>query len=116
MGIMQALAVLPGISRSGFTICGGLIAGKKREDVAKFSFLMSIPIIIASLVLEVYEYVTNKVQLVLKWYEILTGFALALLVGIISAKIMLKLVSNKSIIGFAIYLVAISILSFFVLF
>ena len=48
MGLAQAIAVLPGISRSGSTICAGTLAGGKSEEVAKFSFLMSIPVILGS--------------------------------------------------------------------
>ena len=51
MGFAQAIAVLPGISRSGSTICAGMLAGGKREEVAKFSFLMSIPVILGSFVI-----------------------------------------------------------------
>ena len=50
MGLAQAVAVLPGISRSGSTICAGSLAGGKSEDIAKFSFLMSIPVILGSFV------------------------------------------------------------------
>jgi undecaprenyl-diphosphatase len=48
MGFAQAVAVLPGISRSGSTICAGVLSGGKREKVARFSFFMSIPIILGS--------------------------------------------------------------------
>ena len=52
MGVAQAFAVLPGISRSGSTICAGTLAGCNSEDVAKFSFLMSIPIILGGFLVE----------------------------------------------------------------
>ena len=113
MGIMQGVAVLPGVSRSGFTICAGLSMGKDRKSVAKFSFLMSIPIILASLVFEVYEYINKGITLSLMWYEVLIGFLIAIIVGVFSAKFMLKIVSKYSLLPFAVYLVGISILSFF---
>ena len=59
MGIAQGIAILPGISRSGATICAGLAEGNDRKETAHYSFLMSIPIICASLVYEVYEYFTS---------------------------------------------------------
>ena len=57
MGIGQGFAAMPGISRSGTTISAGLIAGGNKEQTAKFSFLMSIPIILMSLLLEIYKIV-----------------------------------------------------------
>lgn len=116
MGISQGIAVLPGISRSGATICTGLITGSKREEVAHFSFLMSIPIILASLVLEIYEYVVAGQVLTLMWYEHLIGFIVAFVVGVLSVKFMLKLIEKHSLVWFAIYLVVISIVSFFVIY
>ena len=116
MGIAQGIAVLPGISRSGATICSGLITGSKREEVAHFSFLMSIPIIFASLVLEIYEYAKVGQTLTLAWYEILIGFIVALITGIFSVKFMLKLIEKHTMLWFAVYLVIISIVSFFVIY
>lgn len=115
MGIAQGIAVLPGISRSGATICTGLITGCKREEVAHFSFLMSIPIILASLILEVYEYISVGQTLTLAWYELLIGFIVAFVVGIIAVKFMLRIIEKHTLLWFAVYLVIISILSFFVI-
>lgn len=115
MGIAQGIAVLPGISRSGATICMGLGLGKDRKEVAHFSFLMSIPIIVASLIFEIYEYLQAGQALTLMWYEILVGFIVAFITGIIAVKFMLKVVEKHSLIFFAIYLVALSVISFFVI-
>lgn len=116
MGVAQGVATLPGISRSGATICSGLMAGKDRKEVAHFSFLMSIPIIIASLVFEVFEYVSAGLALTILWYELLIGFVVAFIVGVFAVKFMLKLIEKYSLIPFAIYLAIISIGSFFVIF
>lgn len=115
MGIAQGIAVLPGISRSGATICSGLLQKGKREDVTHFSFLMSIPIIIASLILEIYEYVSVGQALTLAWYELIIGFVVAFITGILAVKFMLKVVKKHSLIWFAIYLFVIAIISFFVI-
>lgn len=114
MGVMQGIAVLPGISRSGSTICAGLLAGKNRKDVAHFSFLMSIPIILASLIFEVYEYVVSGQALTLAVYELIIGFVVALIVGIFAVKFMLKLIEKHSLVWFAVYLAVISIVTLFV--
>ena len=115
MGIAQGIAVLPGISRSGATICAGLIQKGKREQVTHFSFLMSIPIILASLILEIYEYISIGQALTLAWYELLIGFIFAFVSGIFAVKFMLNIVKKHSLVWFAIYLFVISILSFFVI-
>ena len=115
MGLAQGIAVLPGISRSGATICSGLMCGCERKQVSHFSFLMSVPIILASLVLEVYEYVSLGQALTLQWYELLIGFLVAFVTGIFSVKFMLKIVEKHKLVWFAVYLAILSILSFFVI-
>lgn len=115
MGIAQGVATLPGISRSGTTICAGLIQGKNRQEVARFSFLMSVPIIIASLIFEVWEYVASGQTITIVWYELLIGFIVAFVCGIFAVKFMLNLVEKHSIIWFSVYLAVIGILSFFVI-
>jgi undecaprenyl-diphosphatase len=55
MGFSQVLALMPGASRSGSTIMGGLLAGEKRETAARFSFLLSIPAVTASGLLELHQ-------------------------------------------------------------
>lgn len=115
MGIAQGIAVMPGISRSGATICAGLLTGAERKEVAHFSFLMSIPIILASLVLEVYEYAKAGQVLTLAWYELLIGFVVAFITGIFAVKFMLKVIEKRRLLWFAVYLVIISIVSFFVI-
>lgn len=115
MGLMQGVAVLPGISRSGATICAGLGAGKDRKEVAHFSFLMSVPIILASLVFEIYEYIQVGQALTLLWYELLIGFVVAFITGIFAVKFMLKIVEKCSLVYFAFYLIIIGIFSLFVI-
>lgn len=55
IGVIQAVAIVPGISRSGSTMSGGLLRKLKREDAVKFAFLMSIPVILGSFILEGYD-------------------------------------------------------------
>jgi undecaprenyl-diphosphatase len=55
IGVAQAFALIPGASRSGTTITGGLLRGLKREDAARFSFLLSVPAVLASGLLELYQ-------------------------------------------------------------
>lgn len=116
MGIFQGLAVLPGVSRSGATMCAGLASGKDRVKVTEFSFLMSVPIILASMALEIYEYSSSGAVLQIMWYELAVGFLVAFIVGIFAVKFMLRLVEKHSLLPFAVYLFVLSILSFFCIF
>jgi undecaprenyl-diphosphatase len=115
MGIVQGFAVMPGISRSGSTICTGLLAGENREDASKFSFLMSIPIIIAAML---YEIITADVSSVIETELLLPtllAFITAFIVGILSIKLMLTIVKKAKYYWFSVYLVVIAIASFFII-
>jgi undecaprenyl-diphosphatase len=114
MGISQGFAVLPGISRSGATICTGLLSGEKREETTRFSFIMSIPIILASLI---YELATEDVSSIVATETIaplIFAFITAFIVGIFSIKLMLKIMQNAKYYWFSIYLYIIGALSFFI--
>ena len=76
---------------------------------------MSIPIILASLVFEVVEYAVAGQAISIAWHEIIVGFLVAFVVGVLAVKFMLKIIERHSLIPFAVYLVVVSILSFFVL-
>lgn len=108
MGAAQAVAVVPGISRSGATISGGVYAGAKRETVAKFSFLMSIPVILGSGLVEVI-----KVQ---DWNAIpiscvIAGMVAAAVSGFLAIKLMLKLIQKCNYKWFSLYLTALALLT-----
>lgn len=112
MGVMQGFAVMPGISRSGSTICTGLILGENKEESAKFSFLMSIPIILASLFYEIMF--SSSEILSVGILPLIVSFFSAFLIGILSIKFMLKIVAKSKLYYFSLYLVILSILSLFI--
>ena len=114
MGIAQGFAVFPGISRSGATISAGLLNGKDKQQVAKFSFLMSIPIIILSLFMEVYEIVVDSIVLNIQILPTILAFVVAFLVGVFAIKMMIKLTVKSNLKWFSLYLIGIAILSIFV--
>jgi len=109
VGIAQGFAIFPGVSRSGTTICVGMLAGGAREKVTKFSFLLSIPIILASMLMEVIELSKTKEILSFNLSGMILGFVTAFLVGIFALKIMIKATSKIKFGYFAIYLIALSI-------
>ncbi len=111
MGIAQGIAVFPGISRSGSTICAGLLCGGDKKEVAKFSFLMSIPIIILSMLMEIYKVVVKGEVLSVDALGAVVGFVAAFLVGVFAIKFMLKLTEKANFKWFSFYLLIISVLT-----
>ena len=110
-GLAQGLAVVPGISRSGATIAAGLAAGERREKAAEFSFLMSIPIIIAALV---YELISNPTPSLGAPWPLVVGFVAALVSGIFAIRFMLHIIKRIPLYWFSGYLIVLAIITFFV--
>lgn len=111
MGAVQGLATLPGISRSGSTICAGVLANGDRKRVAKFSFLMSIPIIILSLLLEIYQFASTGAVLSVNVAGLVVGFLLAFVIGALSIRAMIKVTSSLNFKWFGGYLLALAIVT-----
>lgn len=111
IGLAQGFAIFPGLSRSGTTISAGLFAKCKGEESAKFSFLISIPIILASLFFEVVEIICSEEIIQVNWAGLALAFVIAFAVGLLTIKFMLKLTKKGNFKYFAIYLVFLSILS-----
>lgn len=109
VGCMQAVAILPGVSRSGSTLAGSLMAGLDRSLAATFSFLMSIPVILGSAVMQGYDILKNGAGEIY-WGPTLLGMAAAAISSFFAAKFMLKLVRNKKLYGFAIYTAVLGVL------
>ncbi len=108
IGILQMFAVLPGISRSGSTITGGLLCGLDRKEAVKFSFLMSIPSILGAAVLKLPSFVSEGIAMG-QILPITLGALTAFVVGIASIKL-LQLVAEKNRFGyFSIYCVIVGI-------
>lgn len=101
MGLAQGVAVVPGLSRSGMTITAGRLSGMDSAQATDFSFLMSLPIILASLLFELMH--GGSVQ-ALGWGKIILSFATAFVAGIVAIKLMLKLTRKIDLRWFAIYL------------
>jgi len=103
IGIAQGLAVFPGLSRSGLTIATGVAFGIERVKAARYSFLLSIPIILgASMIYPLVEIdFTQAAQY--NWNAIAAGFLTALITGYICVKYFMKFLSKYSLRGFAYY-------------
>lgn len=109
MGVFQAFAILPGLSRSGSTISGGLFRGVDREQAAKFSFLMSIPAILGSVVLQVKDLASGEAA-ALPFWPVLVGIVAAALSSLFAIKFMLYLVKKANLAAFAVYTLVLGVL------
>jgi len=113
IGIMQGIAICPGVSRSGSTLFGGLIAGLRREFAVEFAFLISIPSILGSVILEMPKAIAGGADASMIG-PIILGVILAMISGIVAIKAMIKVVTGKRLFGFSIYvwLVAAAVLAY----
>lgn len=102
IGIFQALALLPGISRSGSTIVGGLLLGLTRELAVKFAFLVSIPAVLGAFILELPEAFDQGFSMELAT-PIFIGMIVAAISGVIAIKTMIKVVTGKKLFIFSVY-------------
>jgi len=109
IGLAQALAVLPGISRSGATIATGMMLGNRKSDIAKFSFLMVLVPVIGANILEISsgDFTREGTSLIV----ILAGFLTALISGYLACKWMISIVKRGSLKWFALYCVLVGIYS-----
>lgn len=112
IGVAQAVAVLPGLSRSGTTIATGILIGDKRDKVASFSFLMVIIPILGEALLKVKDIMAGEAagETPVSSTCLIIGFVTAFVVGCVACKWMLRLVNNGKLIWFALYCLAVGIL------
>lgn len=102
IGIAQALAMLPGISRSGMTIASGLLSGLDREEAARFSFLMSIPVILGAAVLEVKDISSIGLGLISP-VSLVIAVCAAFLSGYLAITILLRVLQTGNLRVFSYY-------------
>ena len=103
VGLFQAVAIIPGISRSGSTIAGGLLCGLKRPDAARFSFLIALPAIGGATVLQLKDFVTGEEQIDSNLLPIVVGTLVSFVVGVFCIRWLIKLVVADRLHWFAIY-------------
>ncbi|MDR2068735.1 MAG: undecaprenyl-diphosphate phosphatase [Spirochaetaceae bacterium] len=102
IGILQGVAIIPGVSRSGLTLSGALSRKLERDFAARFSFLLSIPAILGALVLQLKDIIGGP-RGSIGPAPIIAGTAAAGVVGFFAVSFMLKIVRERSLRGFAIY-------------
>lgn len=110
MGCFQAVALLPGVSRSGASITGGLLSGLDRKAAAKFSFMMSAPAILGSLLFEGKAALENGYLQYLEPLTAAVGIAAAGISGYFAIRFMLRLIERASLNWFALYTATLGLL------
>ena len=109
MGLCQGIGMLPGVSRSGSTIFGGLTTGLNKPTAAKFSFMMSAPAILASLLSEGKDAVEHGYFNEISVFPSLIGILAAAVFGFLAIRFMLRMISKIPFSWFALYLSVIGV-------
>lgn len=111
IGCAQMIAVLPGLSRSGTTIATGLLCGVKKEEVAKFSFLMVLIPILGEAFLNVLDLLQGEATMNIGLVPIVVGFIGAFVTGCLACRFMIDIVRRQKLIYFAIYCTIVGIVA-----
>lgn len=109
MGVMQAVALLPGVSRSGSTMTGGLCTRLDRKAAAKFAFMMSAPAILGSLLFEGKDAIEMGYLAELSLVSTVVGMAVAAVSGYLAIRFMLRLIQKISLNWFALYVAVVGV-------
>ena len=101
MGVLQGFALMPGISRSGSTISGGLFSGLEKETAVRYSFVLGIPAILGGCLVELKDLLEGTIEVNLGAAAI--GFVVAVIVGVLAIKLVQWLIRSDNFIVFSIY-------------
>lgn len=110
IGCCQAVAIVPGVSRSAATILGGLFLGLKRQTIVEFSFLLAVPTMLAA---TIYDLFKSGAQFSINQFGVLSlGFLVAFLVAVVAIKFLLRYIQRNSFIWFGIYRLVLALIIF----
>lgn len=109
MGFFQGIGMIPGISRSGSTILGGVSTGLNKTNAAKFSFMMSAPAILGSLLMEGKDAISEGYISDISLFPAVVGILVAAVIGWLSIRFMLKVIAKVPLAWFALYLAVIGV-------
>ena len=113
IGLCQAVAMIPGVSRSAATIIGGLILGIKRKTIVEFSFLLAVPTMVAATGLDLMK--SGGHFTMEEFYLLLMGFVSSFITALLSIKWLIHFIKNHTFISFGIYRILIFLLFWFVI-
>ena len=113
MGLFQALAIVPGVSRSAATIVGGLAMGLKRQTVVEFSFLLAVPTMLAATGLDlVSSYKTFSGS---QFSVLAVGFIVSFAVALLSIKWLITFIRQHNFIPFGVYRIVVALVFWFII-
>ena len=110
MGVFQGIGMIPGVSRSGSTIFGGVLSGLSKKSAARFSFMMSAPAILGSLLMEGKDALESGEFNNIEFFPVIVGIAVAALTGFIALRFMLRIISTVPLSRFAVYLAVVGVI------
>jgi len=108
IGLVQAIAIIPGVSRSGSTIATGLLMGLNREVVARYSFLLFIPAILGATMVQMWDVIIDGSEI--EWIPTIVGTVTAMVVGYFSIKLLLRVIRQSKLYLFSPYCIIVGIL------
>ena len=103
IGIFQAIAILPGVSRSGGTIASAMVCGLKRPDAARFSFLIAVPVLAGVTLLKLIDILKDDGKIDVSWQPMLLGAVISFVVGLLCLKLLIRLLLADRLHWFAVY-------------
>ena len=113
MGLAQSLAIIPGVSRSGATIIGGLLMGINRQAIVEFSFLLAVPTMAAATGYDLYK---SADSFTFGEFHILAiGFVISFVVAMASIVWLLKFIKTHTFIWFGVYRIVVAMLFYFLI-
>lgn len=108
IGVIQSLAIIPGVSRAGATIIGGLLMGINRKTIVEFSFLLAVPTMAAATIYDLYK---SAGSFSFSQFHLLAlGFIVSFIVAIISIKWLLRFIKSHTFISFGVYRIIVAVL------
>jgi undecaprenyl-diphosphatase len=114
LGLFQAISIIPGVSRSGATILGGLFLGMKREAIVEFSFLLAVPTMIVATTYDLFKNAGSFQSA--EWNLLAVGFVVSFMVAIVAIKFLLRFVKTNTFVAFGVYrIIAAALFFFFIL-
>ena len=109
IGLMQCLALFPGVSRSGSTIAGGLFLGLKKDEAARFSFLLGLPVIAGAGALAIKDLLETGLGADLNIQVLALGFFVSFISGYFAIDFLLKFLKKQSLVWFVVYRIALAV-------
>ncbi|OWZ83430.1 undecaprenyl-diphosphate phosphatase [Natranaerobius trueperi] len=111
IGAFQGLSIIPGLSRSGMTVIGGLLQGYSKSITLKISFLLAFPVIIGSFIYKLPELIlTTNSSINLSWNQIIISFITCFLASLVGIKGLIGIVKNNKLTIFAVYVIVLGIM------